>query len=120
RWRFTQDKSSRRSEAVRKFGRIIQTPESHSLSPSIQKSGNQGLRVYLFYLVKYFLDCPNGHLPRDIFPPKYVHDKQGHPEIGLQRATPKRCLRAKTFANQGIFHFELMMIWCIRGIMENQ
>ncbi|MCO4848786.1 MAG: hypothetical protein KC448_12545, partial [Yoonia sp.] len=48
-------KSSRRSEAVRKFGRIIQTPESHSLSPSIQKSGNQGLRVYQYCAVKVVL-----------------------------------------------------------------
>jgi hypothetical protein len=30
---------------VRKFGRIIKTSESHSLSPSIQKSDDQGLQV---------------------------------------------------------------------------
>jgi hypothetical protein len=32
---------------VRKFGPIIQTSESHSLSPSIQKSDDQGIQVYL-------------------------------------------------------------------------
>ena len=48
-----QDKSSRNSAAVRKCAQIIQTSESHSISPSIQKSDDQGLRVYKKFPDRY-------------------------------------------------------------------